>query len=52
VNTWVDWLEPLVADREDPHAAALSVVARIDGLLLVRQVLGMEAADAAARFDG
>ncbi len=52
VNTWVDWLEPLVADREDPHAAALSVVARIDGLLLVRQVLGMEAADAAAHFDG
>lgn len=48
---WVEWLTGRLrgSDPEGLRAAALDVVSRIDGYLLVRQVLGAEAADAAFR---
>ncbi|MBK6886697.1 MAG: TetR/AcrR family transcriptional regulator [Tetrasphaera sp.] len=39
VTAWVKWLEPLLADVDDPRAAALAVVARVDGLLIVHHLL-------------
>jgi AcrR family transcriptional regulator len=50
VKMWVAWLAPrLAADTaRERHDAALAVVARIDGLLLLRQLLGAEAANRAA----
>lgn len=50
LDGWVEWLSERVA-AATPAArrrAALGIVARIDGLLLVRHVLGPEAADDAA----
>lgn len=47
VTAWVEWLKPLLADVEDPHAAALAVVARVDGLIIVHHLLGPDAARAA-----
>ena len=51
---WVDWLAERTAGAtpEARRAAALGIVARVDGLLLVRQALGAEAADDAARALG
>ena len=54
VAGWVDWLEPRMrgADADVRRRRALTTVAQIDGLLLVRLVLGPEAGDTAAREAG
>ena len=51
MNSWADWLaERVIGSRpEIRRRRALSVMARIDGLLMLRQVMGAPAADAAAR---
>ncbi|MCB0998219.1 MAG: TetR/AcrR family transcriptional regulator [Ilumatobacteraceae bacterium] len=47
---WLDWLADRVdaPDADERRRVALGVIAQIDGLLLVRQVLGADAAHAAA----
>ncbi len=54
VEGWVQWLTPrtLGSTAEVRHRRALATVAQIDGLLLLRQVAGSDAADAAAREVG
>ncbi len=54
VEGWVLWLTPrtLGSTAEVRHRRALATVAQIDGLLLLRQVAGSDAADAAAREVG
>ena len=54
VEGWVEWLVPRMhgSTRAVRRKRALATVAQIDGLLLVRQVLGREAADAAAGESG
>ena len=54
VEGWVQWLTPrtLGSTSEVRHRRALATVAQIDGLLLLRQVAGNDAADAAAREVG
>lgn len=54
VEGWVQWLAPrlLGSNADVRRRRALATVAQIDGLLLVRQVLGAEAGDAAARESG
>ena len=54
VAGWVDWLEPRVlgSTAEIRRRRALATVAQIDGLLLVRHVLGPASGDAAARESG
>ena len=51
---WVAWLGPRTSggDVDVRRGHALAVVAQVDGLLLVRRVLGTDAADAAARAVG
>lgn len=51
IDSWVDWLVPRIAadDVQDPRDGALALVAQIDGLLLLRQVKGVRAANKAAR---
>ena len=51
VAEWARWLEPrvLAPPGQDARATALATLAQIDGLLLLRNVAGAEAADAAAR---
>jgi AcrR family transcriptional regulator len=51
VNGWVDWLIPRTVGSSAAirRRRALATVAQIDGLLLLRRVMGAEAADAAAR---
>lgn len=51
VDGWVDWLEPRVRGSTAAvrRRRALAAVGQIDGLLLLRHVLGGEAADEAAR---
>ena len=54
VEAWVEWIgERVVADGPaERRRLALSVVARIDGLLMIRQVCGARAANDAARALG
>lgn len=54
MQRWEDWLTPrtLGSSAAAKRAGALSVMAQIDGLLLVRHLLGAEAAEAAARAAG
>lgn len=54
MESWRDWLADRVAgDRIDVRRRrALSVMARIDGLLLIRRTMGNEAASLAARDMG
>jgi AcrR family transcriptional regulator len=54
VEGWVDWLGPRMLGRTAKvrRSRALATVAQIDGLLLVRHVLGAAAAEAAAREAG
>jgi len=48
-GAWTDWVTPrIAAPPARRRAEALALVARVDGLLLVRQILGAEAADQAA----
>lgn len=54
LDQWLTWLEPRL-DVDDPverRAHALAVLARIDGLLLLRTIAGPEAAQEAARVSG
>jgi len=54
VEAWVAWISELI-DVEAPaerRRVAWSIVARIDGLLMVRQVCGARAANDAARALG
>lgn len=54
VAGWVDWLDPRVlgSTKEIRRRRALATVAQIDGLLLVRHVLGPASGDAAASEAG
>jgi AcrR family transcriptional regulator len=54
VAGWVDWLEPRMLGRTTNirRRRALATVAQIDGLLLVRHILGPASGDAAAREAG
>ena len=54
IQRWVDWLTPriLADDEETMREGALATVALIDGLLLVRNLLGPAAAEAAAAASG
>lgn len=51
MNAWADWLsERVIGSRPDiRRQRALSVMARIDGLLLLKRTMGTEAASRAAR---
>ena len=51
MNAWVDWLsQRVIGSRADiRRQRALSVMARIDGLLLLKRTMGAEAASRAAR---
>ncbi len=51
MDSWAEWLsERVIGSRpEIRRRRALSVMARIDGLLMIRQVMGIRAADAAAQ---
>jgi len=51
---WVAWLEPrtLGSSADERRRRALGTLAHVDGLLMVRQVLGPEAAETAARASG
>jgi hypothetical protein len=54
VDGWVDWLSPRVLGSSPTirRRRALATVGQIDGLLLVRHVLGADAGEAAARGSG
>jgi len=54
VEGWVDWLAPRVVGSTPDirRRRALATVAQVDGLLLLRLVLGADAADDAARQAG
>ena len=54
IETWVDWLIPRIdaTDQASARQVAYATVATIDGLLLLRQISGPDAADAAARSLG
>jgi len=54
VAGWVEWLGPrmLGSTAEIRRRRALATVAQIDGLLLVRHILGADAGNAAAREAG
>ena len=54
LDAWVEWLAQRTAGAtpETQRSAALGIVARVDGLLLVRVTLGADAADEAARALG
>lgn len=51
MDSWAEWLsERVIGSRpEIRRRRALSVMARIDGLLMIRRVMGIRAADAAAQ---
>lgn len=49
---WVIWLEPRISAGDDRRAEALALLAQVDGLLLLRSIAGLEAADKAARALG
>jgi len=54
LEQWLTWLDPriAVADPTQRHAEALAVLARLDGLLLLRTIVGRDAAEQAARAGG
>ena len=54
VDGWVDWLSPRMIGSSATirRRRALATVGQIDGLLLVRHVLGADAGEAAARETG
>ena len=51
VEAWVDWLGPHLesSTAANRRKETLAIVARLDGLLLLRATIGAEAADMAAR---
>ncbi len=54
LDQWLAWLEPRIAldDPVERRAHALAVLARIDGLLLLRTIAGPDQAQAAATVMG
>ncbi len=50
IDDWLRWREPRIAieDPDKRHAAALALLAQIDGLLLLRTAAGSDAAQDAA----
>ncbi len=53
IEAWIAWLSPLFSGTPDQQRAqAEATVALVDGLLLMRQLAGPEAADRAARTLG
>jgi AcrR family transcriptional regulator len=50
IANWADWLEPRILTRpgQDARSVAFAVLAQVDGLLLLRNIAGAEAATAAA----
>jgi AcrR family transcriptional regulator len=54
VGGWVDWLEPRMLGRSAAvrRRRALATITHLNGLLLVRQVLGAATAEVAARESG
>lgn len=54
VEAWIAWAAGFVeaSDEDDRHGEAAAAIALIDGLLLLRQLSGAEAADSAARHLG
>ncbi len=54
MTAWADWLSDRTTGATAParRSAALSVMARIDGLLLLRRTMGADAAEDAARALG
>ncbi len=53
VEAWIAWLCPLFGGTPDQQRAeAAATVALVDGLLLMRQLAGPDAADAAAKTLG
>ena len=54
IESWVDWITDRVEGESVAlrRKSALSIVARIDGLLMIRQVCGPRAANDAARAMG
>jgi len=54
VESWVAWISELIRGDSpvERRRLAWSIVARIDGLLMVRQVCGARAANEAARALG
>lgn len=50
VKAWIDWLQDFMeGDAEERRVEAETAIAVIDGLLLLRQLAGADAADRAAR---
>jgi AcrR family transcriptional regulator len=54
LDSWVQWLTNLVDEPTERarRSAALGIIARVDGLLLLRHALGEKAADEGARSLG
>ena len=52
LDAWAAWLEPRVAAGDDARARTLALMAKLDGLLLLRHISGAEPAEAAARSLG
>jgi AcrR family transcriptional regulator len=48
LDGWVSWLAPRIKTKGDARSEALALVAKLDGLLLVRHTLGHKPAEAAA----
>ncbi|MEM9037476.1 MAG: TetR/AcrR family transcriptional regulator [Actinomycetota bacterium] len=51
IEGWIDWLGPRI-DAEEPEAAAEALIAQLDGLLLLRTVLGDDRGELGARALG
>jgi AcrR family transcriptional regulator len=52
LDGWVTWLEPRIKTKGHARSEALALVAKLDGLLLVRHTLGRKPAEAAATAFG
>ena len=52
IDGWTDWLEPHVKTQGDARAETMALMAKLDGLLLLRHTVGRKPADAAARAMG
>ncbi len=52
IDGWTAWLEPRVHTDSNGRAETLALMAKLDGLLLLRHTVGRKPADAAARAMG
>ena len=48
INGWATWLEPRVKTANNGRGETLAMMAKVDGLLLLRHTVGRKPADAAA----